>query len=79
MFSWEMLWAVAPLVLLVGLIWAVGYNRGRNRANDKITEAATRAGYDAPEAYSRRADAFRRLVKSGPGREDRAAPPPLRR
>jgi hypothetical protein len=50
MFSWEVLFGLGVVILAVGLIWGLSRNRTRNRANDPVTEAATRAAYDHPEA-----------------------------
>ena len=50
MISWEIAFGLGALVLAAALIWAMQRNRTRNRANDALTEAATRADYDHPEA-----------------------------
>lgn len=50
-FSWETLWGVGVLLLAVVIAWALWRNATRNRANDRITEEATRRMYDDPDAY----------------------------
>ncbi|WP_293677503.1 hypothetical protein [uncultured Phenylobacterium sp.] len=50
MISWEIVYGLGALVLAGGIVWAILRNRARNRANDPLTEAATRADYDHPEA-----------------------------
>ena len=57
MFQPEAIWGLGIVVLLAVLIWAVLHNRSRNRAKDPMTEAATKAEYDAPRTYARRRDA----------------------
>jgi hypothetical protein len=47
----EALWGVGIAVVFVALFWGWSYTRSRNRANDAITEAATKAEYDRPESY----------------------------
>jgi len=59
MFQPEAIWGVGILILLGVLIWGVLYNRSRNRAKDPMTEAATKAEYDAPNTYRRPGDAGR--------------------
>jgi hypothetical protein len=64
-FSWEIFYAIGALVLVVGLAWGVSRSRRRNRANDKITQEATRAQYEQPEKYEReiRPDLERKLKR----------------
>lgn len=50
MISWEIVYGLGALVLAGAIAWAILRNRARNRANDPLTEAATRADYDHPEA-----------------------------
>jgi hypothetical protein len=52
-FSWEIFFAIGALVLIVGLAWGVSRSKARNRANDEITQEATRAEYEQPEKYER--------------------------
>jgi hypothetical protein len=55
----EILYGLGALVLLAVLVWGVTQYRTRNKANDKVTEAATRAQYDHPDTYEREQDRFR--------------------
>ena len=52
MLSWETLFGVG--VVLLGFILAYGLYRNatRNKANDRVTEAATKQLYDEPERYA---------------------------
>jgi hypothetical protein len=47
----EILWGVGTVLLLIALIWGVRQSRTRNRANDRITEEATRQEYADPAHY----------------------------
>lgn len=49
--SWELLWSLGVVVLGVALIYGFYRYKTRNKANDPITEAATRENYDHPDAY----------------------------
>ncbi len=51
MFTPEVFYGLGALILFGALIWGYSRNRGRNRANDPITEAATKAEYDHPDTY----------------------------
>jgi hypothetical protein len=51
MIQLEVLFAVGTVVLFIALLWGFVRYKTRNRANDPITEAATRAEYNHPEAY----------------------------
>jgi hypothetical protein len=50
MITWEIFYGIGALVLAAAIVWAILRNRARNRANDPLTEAATKADYDHPEA-----------------------------
>jgi hypothetical protein len=63
MFTPEYLWPIGVVLLLGALIWGVLHNRGRNRANDKLTEAATRAEYDRPNDYDKERRELEREVR----------------
>ncbi|MBW8811990.1 MAG: hypothetical protein JF588_01075 [Caulobacterales bacterium] len=51
MYSHEMLWGLGLVVLALALAWGLLQNRRRNRANDRITEEATREQYSNPADY----------------------------
>lgn len=59
----EILWGVGALVLLAALVWGMTQYKRRNRANDPITERATRAEYDHPDTYQREEEKFRDQVR----------------
>lgn len=52
MFTPELLWPVGALVLLVALIYGMIQYKTRNRANDPVTEDATKALFDDPAHYT---------------------------
>jgi hypothetical protein len=47
----ELLFGVGVLILGVAIAWALVRNKYRNRANDAITDAATREQYTHPNSY----------------------------
>ena len=47
-FAWEILWSAGALALAIGMAWGAFAYLTRNRANDAITEEATREEYDDP-------------------------------
>lgn len=60
---WEVLYGVGALVLVLALAWGTMQSRKRNRANDRVTEAATRESYEHPEAYKQEKKEFEKHVK----------------
>lgn len=63
MFTPEVFYSLGALLLLVALVWGVVQYKRRNRANDPITEQATRAEYNHPETYDREEQTFRDQVR----------------
>jgi hypothetical protein len=63
MFSPETLWGVGIAVLLAALVWGLIQYRNRNRANDPITEEATRELYDDPDNYEQRREELNKQVR----------------
>jgi hypothetical protein len=59
----ELLYGVGALVLLIALVWGITQYKSRNKANDALTEAATRDEYDHPDTYQKDEDAFRDQVR----------------
>lgn len=59
----EIFFGLGALVLLAVLVWGVNQYRTRNRANDPVTEAATREEYDHPDSYRDSQDRFRDQVR----------------
>jgi hypothetical protein len=49
--SWELLFGLGALALFLALAWGFIRYKTRNRANDAITEEATRQMREDPEAY----------------------------
>ena len=58
--SWEMLFGVGALLLLAALVYGMWQYQTRNRANDRITEEATREEYSRPDSYTGRSDDLRK-------------------
>jgi hypothetical protein len=63
MYSHEMLWGLGLVVLALALAWGLLQNRRRNRANDRITEEATREQYSDPAHYQEKQEELRRQVR----------------
>ena len=60
---WEIVYSVGALVLLAAIVWGVTQNTRRNRANDAVTEAATRESYKDPEGYKADRKDFEKQIK----------------
>jgi len=63
MFTPEILYGLGALLLLAALVWGVTQYKRRNRANDPLSEAATRAEYDHPNTYQDEEQKFRDQVR----------------
>lgn len=63
MFSQELFFGLGALALLLALIWGVTQHKRRNRANDALTEEATRAEYSHPETYEEEEAGFRDRIR----------------
>lgn len=63
MFTPEVFFGLGALALLAALVWGITQYKRRNRANDPISEAATRAEYDRPDSYEREEKTFRDQVR----------------
>ncbi|HMP62175.1 MAG TPA: hypothetical protein PKA17_03625 [Phenylobacterium sp.] len=61
--SWELLYGLGALFIALAIAYGLMRNRGRNKANDAITEQATREEYQHPERYERTEDEFRERVR----------------
>lgn len=59
----ELLYGVGALLLAAALVWGVVQYRTRNKANDPLTEAATREEYDHPDRYQDEQDDFKNQVR----------------
>ena len=59
----EILYGVGALILLAALVWGVIQYKTRNKANDPITEAATREEYDHPDRYPEEEEEFREQIR----------------
>lgn len=59
----EILFGIGALVLLVGMFWAMVVNRRRNRANDRVTDAATRDLYNHPDGYQQRRGEYEKQLR----------------
>jgi len=63
MFTPEIAYGLGALVLLAALVWGITQYKTRNKANDPITEAATREEYDHPDRYQSEQEKFKDQVK----------------
>lgn len=61
--TWELAFPVGVILLGLALAWGLFRYRTRNKANDRITEEATRQEYDHPASYGRREEALRDQVR----------------
>jgi hypothetical protein len=50
----EIVYGIGAAILLAALIWGTWQYRSRNRANDQVTEKATRDLYRDPDHYNKR-------------------------
>ena len=62
-FQPEILWGVGVVLLLAALIYGMVQYRTRNRANDRVSDAAAKALYDDPERYPEKREVLERDVK----------------
>jgi hypothetical protein len=53
----EVLWVIGTVLLGLAIAWGVMWNKGRNRANDRVTEEATHELYADPDNYDKRREA----------------------
>ena len=63
MLTAELLYGLGALVLLAALVWGFTQYKTRNKANDPVTEAATREEYDHPDRYQEEQDEFKKQVR----------------
>lgn len=61
--SWELLYGLGALFIALAIAYGLMRNRGRNKANDAITEQATLEEYQHPERYERTEEEFRERVR----------------
>ena len=59
----EILYGLGALVLLAAIVWGYAQYKTRNKANDPITEAATREEYDHPDRYKAEQEQFKDQVR----------------
>jgi hypothetical protein len=59
----ELIYGLGALVLMVALVWGIVQYKTRNKANDALTEAATREEYDHPDRYGQEQDDFKNQVR----------------
>jgi hypothetical protein len=63
MFTPEVFYGLGALVLMAALVYGFVQYKRRNRANDPLTEAATREEYDDPDHYGRTREQLKREVR----------------
>lgn len=61
--AWESLWHVGVGVLLLALVYGFWRYKTRNKANDPVTEEATRELYDDPEHYEENREALKKDIR----------------
>ena len=52
-YSWEMLFPIGTLILLIALVYGLMQYRKRNRANDEIAQKVVRDRYEHLEKWSK--------------------------
>lgn len=63
MFQPEILWCVGVVVLFLALVYGMIQYKTRNRANDRVSEAAAKALYDDPDRYAEARETLKQDVK----------------
>ncbi len=63
MLTWEIAWPLGALALFIALAYGAWSYHTRNRANDRITEEATRELYSRPETYDRKREELKKRVR----------------
>jgi len=58
----ELIYGICIVVLGIGIAYAIRQHRTRNRANDAISQTATRERYDHPERYEQTEKELKRKV-----------------
>lgn len=61
--TWEMAFPIGVILLGLALAWGLLRYKTRNKANDRVSEEATRAEYSDPAGYARREESFRDQVR----------------
>lgn len=61
--TWELLYGLGALLLAGAVAYGLLRNRGRNKANDAITERATREEYHHPDRYERTEEGYREQTR----------------
>lgn len=63
MISWEIAWPLGALLLGLAIAWGLWSYHTRNKANDRLTEEATREMYKHPDSYERTEKELRKQVR----------------
>lgn len=61
--TWELAWPIGALALGIALAYGLWSYSTRNRANDRVTEDATRELYKHPETYDRKREALKQQIR----------------
>lgn len=61
--TWEMLYGVGAIALLCALVYGMVQYKTRNRANDRITEEATREEYAHPDTYAQKREELKKELR----------------
>lgn len=62
--SWELFYPIGALLVLAALVYGALQYKSRNRANDRVTEKATREQYRHPETYKARSKELEKELRS---------------
>ena len=62
--SWEILYALGSAALFFALVYGMWQYKTRNRANDRITDEATREQYTHPDSYPERREELNKELRS---------------
>lgn len=63
MLTWEIAWPLGALALFIALAYGAWSYHTRNKANDRVTEEATRELYKHPDTYDRKREELKKRVR----------------
>jgi hypothetical protein len=61
--SWEIIYPIGALLVLAAIAYGAIQYKTRNRANDRVTEEATREQYAHPETYNDRREELKKKLR----------------
>jgi hypothetical protein len=75
MFSWEIAFPLGVVVLAIAVAWGLIRYQTRDRANDAVTEEATRLEYEHPQYYYEHRDRPREKLRPTESKDTRPSAP----